>query len=113
MLYTRALDDLAMNVSRDENTRRRQEGLRVDYLEWREEEARRLAKAQGITGRLRNGPEVFLDRVDERSLRRCPRCEEVAYPDPQAARYERDARDDVAFRCHFCESKDLVGIETE
>jgi hypothetical protein len=113
VLDARSLGDLAMDVSRDEDARKRQQSLRADYLDWREEEARRLAKAQGITGRLRRGPEVFLDQVDERSLRQCPRCEEVAYPDPKRAQHQRSAHADVAFRCHFCDSKDLVRFGAE
>lgn len=80
VLDARALGDLAMDVSRDQNAREQQEGPRDDYLGRRDEEARRLAKAQGIAGRLRNGPEVFLDQVDRRSLRRCPRCERSPIP---------------------------------
>jgi hypothetical protein len=111
VLDARALGDLAMDVSRDQNARTQQAELRDDYLGWREEEARRLAKAQGITGRLRNGPEVSLDQVDQRSLRRCPRCKEIAFPDPKRAEYERGVHRGVAFRCHFCDSRDLVGID--
>jgi hypothetical protein len=111
VLDARALPDLAMDVSHDQNAREQQEGLRDDYLGWREEEARRLAKAQGIAGRLRNGPEVFLDQVDRRSLRRCRRCEEIAYPDPKRAEYERGVHPSIAFRCHFCDSRDLVEID--
>lgn len=92
---------LETSVQQDERARAEQERLRSEYLEWREEEARRLVKAQGIAGRLRNGPEAFLAKVDRRSLRFCRNCEEIAYPDPERARYER-AREDVAFRCHFC-----------
>lgn len=92
---------LEASAQQDERARAEQERLRSEYLEWRPEEARRLAKAQGIASRLRNGPEAFLAKVDRRSLRFCRNCEEIAYPDPERARCER-AREDVAFRCHFC-----------
>jgi hypothetical protein len=111
LLDTRALHDLARQASRDEDARRRQEELRADYLDWREAEARRLAKAQGVAGRLRNGPEVFLDDVDREALRRCPSCDEIAYPDPERAEYEQGIRRDVAGRCHFCGSTDLAEID--
>jgi Replication-relaxation len=93
--------EIESSAKRDERARAEQERLRSEYLVWREDEARRIAKAQGIAGRLRNGPEAFLVKVDRRSLRLCRSCEEVAYPDPERARYSR-ARGDVAFRCHFC-----------
>ncbi len=73
-----------------------------DYLGWREQEARQLAKAQGIAGRLRNGPEDFLDEVDRRSLRFCPAARRSPTPTPKRASHERGAGHDVACRCHFC-----------
>jgi hypothetical protein len=103
---------LRLGAADDERSRGQQGRLRSDYLEWREEEARRLAKAQGIAGHLRNGPETFLVEVDRRSLRLCPSCEEIAYPDPERARYER-ARSDVAFRCHFCGASALAKLDDE
>lgn len=92
---------LRQKAEDDKRSRDEQERLASDYLTWREEEARRRAKAQRPLARLRNGPETFLAKVDRRSLRYCRDCGEVAYPDPKRARHER-ARDDVAFRCHFC-----------
>ena len=91
---------LEMSAQQDEGARAEQERYRSEYLAWREDEARRLAKAQGIAGRLRNGAETFLGEVDRRSMRLCQKCEEIAYPDPERAR----AREDGAFRCHFCHS---------
>jgi hypothetical protein len=102
---------LREEARRDGDARTRQERLREDYLGGREQRARRLAKAQGIFGRLHNRPEAFLEEVDRRSLRLCPSCEEVAYPDPEWARYERGARPDVAGRCHFCDAEELAKIE--
>ena len=104
---------LESSAQQDERARGEQERLRSEYLAWREEEARRLAKSQGISGRLRNGPETFLGRIDRRSLRLCQNCEEIAYPDPERARYERGARHDVAGRCHFCNSRTLAKVEDE
>jgi hypothetical protein len=102
---------LQEEARRDGDARAKQERLREDYLGGREQRARQLAKAQGIVGRLRNRPETFLEEVDRRSLRLCPSCEEVAYPDPEWARYERGARPDVAGRCHFCGAEKLAKIE--
>lgn len=102
---------LSEDAKRDDKARVEQERLREDYLGWREQKARQLAKAQGIAGRLRNGPEAFLGEVDRRALRFCPSCEEIAYPDPERAGYQRSARPHVAGRCHFCEDKALAKIE--
>lgn len=102
---------LPEEARRDGDALAKQERLREDYLGGREQRARQLAKSQGILGRLRNRPESFLEEVDRRSLRLCPSCEEVAYPDPEWARYERGARPDVAGRCHFCGAEELAKIE--
>jgi hypothetical protein len=84
--------------------------LRSDYLAFREERARRRWKSQRLVTRLRNGPETFLEEVDRKALRFCRSCEEVAFPDPERARYER-GRYDVAFRCHFCDGRALAAWE--
>lgn len=102
---------LADEARRDGEARARQERLREDYLGRREQRARQLAKAQGIAGRLRNGPEVFLDKVDRRALRFCRSCEEIAYPDPKRTIHERGAGHDVAWHCHFCLAEELARIE--
>jgi hypothetical protein len=102
---------LAEEARRDGEARARQERLREKYLGWREQRARQLAKAQGIAGRLRNGPEVFLDKVDRRALRFCPNCEEIAYPDPRRTIHERGADHDVAGHCHFCWTEELAKVE--
>jgi Replication-relaxation len=87
--------------SEDRTARAEQERLGAAYLSWRQREARRRFKAQGLLARLGSAPEDFLAEVDQRSLRRCERCEEIAYPDPKRAREERKPGD-VAIRCHFC-----------
>jgi hypothetical protein len=92
---------LQLAGSEDRTARAEQERLGSAYLASRERQARRLFKAQGFLTRLRSGPQDFLAGIDERSLRRCERCEEIAYPDPKRAREERKPGD-VAFRCHFC-----------
>jgi hypothetical protein len=104
---------LVSEAGQDHRRRGLQERLRSRYLDWREEEARRIAKSQRLTTRLRNGPETFLGKIDRRSLRRCPSCEEIAYPDPEWARHERGARHDVAGRCHFCDSRALTKVDDQ
>lgn len=98
--YYDELDSLTREAERDQEARTKQERLHDDYLLWREGEARRLAKAQGLVARLRNGPQTFLDEVDRRALRRCESCDEAAYPDPE--RNESRTTCNVARRCHFC-----------
>ncbi|MBS1860991.1 MAG: replication-relaxation family protein [Actinobacteria bacterium] len=104
------LSGLGLRAADDRRSRNEQDRLRSDYMTWREAEARRRARAQRLPARLRNGPDTFLDEVDRRSLRICPRCREIAYPDPDRARYER-APYEVAFRCHFCGGTELAEIE--
>jgi hypothetical protein len=101
---------LRRDAADDERFRSEQERLRSDYLASREERARRRWKSQRLVARLRNKPEDFLEAVDRKALRFCRSCEEVAYPDPERARYER-GRYDVAFRCPFCDGRDLSAWE--
>jgi hypothetical protein len=101
---------LRQEAANDERSRSEQERLRSDYLAFREERARRRWKSQRLVTRLRNGPETFLEEVDRKALRFCRSCEEVAFPDPERARYER-GRYDVAFRCHFCDGRALAAWE--
>jgi hypothetical protein len=97
---------LVQKAANDERCRRGQERLRLDYLDFRDERARLRWKAQRLTARLRSGPDAFLEEIDCEALRLCRSCAEIAYPDPERARYERGPRD-VAFRCHFCDSRNL------
>jgi len=94
----------------DERSREEQERLASVYLTWREGEARRLTKAQGIVARLGSRPEDFFDEIDRRSLRLCRRCGEIVYPDPERARGEH-RRPDVAAHCHFCGGTTLAELD--
>jgi hypothetical protein len=101
---------LRREAADDERFRSEQERLHSDYLASREERARRRWRSQRLVARLRNGPEDFLEAIDRKALRFCRSCEEIAYPDPERARYER-GRYEVAFRCHFCDGRDLSAWE--
>jgi len=101
---------LRREAADDERSRSEQECLHSDYLASREARARRRWKSQRLVARLRNGPEDFLEAIDREALRFCRPCEEIAYPDPERARYER-GRPDIAFRCHFCDGRDLSAWE--
>jgi hypothetical protein len=101
---------LRREAADDERSRSEQERLHSDYLASREKRARRRWKSQRLVARLRNGPEDFLEDIDRKALRFCRSCEEIAYPAPERARYER-GRYEVAFRCHFCDGRDLSAWE--
>jgi hypothetical protein len=103
---------LDVEAADDECSGEERERLASTYRSWREEEARRIVKGQGIAARLRTRPEDFLDDVDRRALRLCRECGEIAYPDPKRARDGR-GRPDVAFRCHFCGGTALTEIDGE
>jgi hypothetical protein len=104
LLTAADLSWLRQQAADDERSRSEQERLHSDYLAFREKRARGRWKSQRLVTRLRNGPEDFLEEIDRKALRFCNSCEEIAYPDPERARYER-GRYDVAFRCHFCDGR--------
>ena len=95
------LDELLRDGEQDREGAVEQERLRGDYLLWREREAKRLAKLQGFIARHRTGHDAFLAEVDRGALRRCSRCEVIAYPDPER-KPRPGGRRHVAGRCHFC-----------
>lgn len=101
---------LGYAMERDGESRAAQERLRKGYLAWREQEAERLVKAQGMIARLRTHSEDFYAQLDRRSLRRCSTCEEIAYPDPENARDYTKRH--VATRCHYCGTGALAEIES-
>jgi hypothetical protein len=97
-------------MDRDDESRAAQGRLRKGYLSWREQEAERLVKAQGMLARLRARPEDFFAQIDRRSLRRCRSCEEIAYPDPENARDYMKRH--IATRCHYCSGGALAEFES-
>jgi hypothetical protein len=107
-----SLDGLLRDGEQDREGAVEQERLRGDYLVWREREAKRLAKLQGIIARHRIGHDAFLAEVDRGALRRCSRCEEIAYPDPER-KPRPGGRRHVAGRCHFCGAGMLSELPTE
>jgi hypothetical protein len=111
LLAAADLSGLRLAAEDDGRSLKEQERLRSGYLSDREERALYRWKSQRLFTRLHSGPEDFLEEIDRRSLRFCRSCEEVAYPDPDRASYERGRRRDVAFRCHFCGSEKLAEWE--
>jgi hypothetical protein len=112
LLSADSLDGLLRDGEQDRESAAEQERLRGDYLLWREREAKRLAKLQGFIARHRTGQDAFLAEVDRGALRRCSRCEEIAYPDPER-KPRPGGRRHVAGRCHFCGTGTLSELPTE
>ena len=110
LLSADSLDGLLRDGERDREGAVEQERLRGDYLLWREREAKRLAKLQGFIARRRTGHDAFLAEVDRNALRRCSRCEEIAYPERKP---RPGGRRHVAGRCHFCGAGTLSELPTE
>jgi hypothetical protein len=110
LLAVADLSALRLGAEDDGRSRAEQERLRSAYLSSREERALYRWKSQRLFTRLHSGPEDFLEEIDRKALRLCRSCEEIAYPDPERARYERGRRD-VAFRCHFCDGRNLAAWE--
>jgi DNA-binding Lrp family transcriptional regulator len=112
LLAVADLSQLRLAAADDGRSIAEQERLRSVYLASRGERALNRWKSQRLFTRLaRSGPEDFLEEIDRRSLRICRSCDEVAYPDPDRASYERGRHRDVAFRCHFCGSEKLAEWE--
>lgn len=99
LLDATAIRLLAADAHHDEQARETQQRRRLAYLEFREAEARRRARDQPLTARLRRGAQAHLDEVDRDYLRRCASCGEVSYPI-----VEHDACR-TPHQCGFCASQ--------
>lgn len=88
------LRETERQAKRDEKVRAEQDALRAAYPGLREERARAIVKAGGLSARLR-GTEPVLPEVDAKLLCRCTQCEATLYPDPARP------RDDYC-RCPYC-----------
>jgi hypothetical protein len=112
LLGADSLAGLTHDAEQDRESAAEQERLRQNYLRWREQEAKRLAKMEGFIARRRTGHDAFLAEVDRGALRRCSRCEEIVYPDPER-KPRPGGRRDVAGRCHFCGAGALSELPAE
>jgi hypothetical protein len=112
LLSADSLNGLPRDGELDREGAAEQERLRGDYLRWREAEATRLGKLHGFIARRRIGHDAFLAEVDRGALRRCSRCEEIVYPDPER-KPRPGGRRHVAGRCHFCGAGTLSELPAE
>ena len=112
LLNTDSMAGLAHDAEQDRESAAEQERLRQNYLRWREQEAKRLAKMEGFIARRRTGHDAFLAEVDRGALRRCMRCEEIVYPDPKR-KPRPGGRRHVAGHCHFCGAGTLSELPAE
>ncbi len=107
-----ACERLEQDAARDQQARTEQERLRIGYLAWREQEAKRRKHDIPLHVRLAQGRAAVLALIDGEQLRVCPYCGEIAYPaepvsDPH--RYAEWRPRQEPTRCHFCGAHDLDG----
>lgn len=95
-----ALDGLPADVERDAVGRQTQTARRAAYMRWREQDARRLARAAGPLGRLTHRPEDFYAQIDREHLKVCERCDETVYPSTHEAHDIGGQRQQPP--CHYC-----------
>lgn len=100
-----AWERVEQDAAGDERARTEQERLRVGYLAWRGQEAKRRKHDVPLHVRLAQGRAAALTLIDGEQLRICPACDEIAYPsEPASHSYRHSAwqpRHEPP-RCHFC-----------
>jgi hypothetical protein len=107
-----AWESLEESAATDERAHTEQERLRVGYLAWREQEAKRRKHDVPLHVRLVQGRAAALTLIDGEQLRICPACDEIAYPSEAASQSYGHAawqprREQP--RCHFCGAYQLDG----
>jgi hypothetical protein len=100
-------DTLASDAQSQAEAREKQHQRRRAYLEFREREARRLAREQGLLRRFTAPTEELMAEVDRRWLKVCPRCRELAYPTTQVMANPAALSDRGTLRCHYCHGYSL------
>jgi hypothetical protein len=95
---------LEHEAQHDREAGRRQEQLRLAYLQRREREARQRARAHSLAGYLLHGSTAAQAQVDHERLRICERCREIAYP----GEHEQGGLHPPPRECHFCGSTALA-----
>ncbi len=103
LLERRTWDQLPADAERDITARETQSQRRLAYLEWREHNARKLARQAGGLGRLTHPTASFYPQLDSEHLKVCKRCEEAVYP---SAREHRDVYGRQSSPCHYCGASD-------
>jgi hypothetical protein len=108
LLNTYSVDGLKAAAKRDQDARREQQLLRVDYLERRDREGRARKHQLGLAARLAHGHTALDSIIDRDRLRTCRRCDEIAYPEGLGRDRYGSPVYKAAERCHFCGSSDLA-----
>lgn len=96
---------LQESAARDQRARGEQERLRIDYLAWREQEAKHRKRDVPLSIRLTQGRATVLALVDREQLHICRACDEIVYPSEpisQPHRYAAWRAHHEPARCHFC-----------
>lgn len=105
LLDIHAWERVEQDAAGGERARAEQERLRVGYLAWREQEAKRRKHDIPLHVRLAQGRAAALTLIDGEQLHICSACDEIAYPsEPASHAYGYAAwqsRREPA-RCHFC-----------
>jgi hypothetical protein len=106
----RGMEALRHDAGRDARVAQEQHELRERYLAFREAEARRRSKGQGLTSRVLRGADTYLESIDIEYLRICDRCDELAFPDIRLSSTGHHGCEAPA-SCPFCRSRliDLKG----
>jgi hypothetical protein len=100
-----AWEHVKQDAAGDERARTEQERLRVGYLAWREQEAKRRKRDVPMHVRLAQGRAAALTLIDGEQLHICAACDEIAYPsEPASHSYGYSAWQSRREppRCHFC-----------
>jgi hypothetical protein len=93
------IQQLQSRAAKDAKSRSQQHDHRAEYLAWREQAARKLARQAGPLGRLTHRPEAYYTQLDTEKLRVCRTCAEVIYPSAQEAEGHGSPE---AAACHYC-----------
>ena len=92
------LRHLQRDAEHDAAGRSEQHEQQLAYLEWRDREARRLARDAGPLGRLTHRGEDFHEQLDHERLRTCGSCGETIYPPRDAGSFDSAGSPS----CHYC-----------
>jgi hypothetical protein len=100
---------LEERAKRDQDSRQKQEQLRIDYHARRDGEARRRKHEVRFAARIAQGRRAVYAIVDRDLLHICTRCDEIVYPrEPERRRTVIYQQPPQPSRCHFCGGSELA-----